>query len=419
MSPYDLPPDTAAAVGARHFRKLILIVAAIYFSVLAPQCLHQYITCLQAVPTEANVYNGLQQRATLTYYLLWFGVAALALAAASFRRTVWLSFYLCLLLAAETVAYIYYIPTQRHLYHPPILVDYLRFEPNPFVIAVPRPGVFGAVSHDQNHRRTTINEGKVPHPKLVYVFGGSTTYDWGNADADTWPTRLSQLLGPDFAVENYGVTAFSSVENMMQSLFAFRDTAPVCAVYYEGWNDVNKSHIKDLADDYSNFLYPALVRLLGLRPWPGFLERNSVLVAYAMSTIADPPQTTASEGDWHEQDLRVSKNYRDNIHLIAAIGKNFGVRVIFIPQILDYARYAKEETPQEVAFIWPKDMKKLMGLMNEDLASAAAQSQAYFLGTPLAEKWEDGDFLDHGHFSPKGSMKFATSIADDIRRICQ
>ena len=127
----------------------------------------------------------------------------------------------------------------------------------------------------------------------------------------------------------------------------------------------------------------------------------------------------ASEGNWHEQDLWLSRNYRDNIRLIAAIGKSFGVRVIFIPQILNYAAYAREETPEEVAYIWPKDMQKLMGLMNEDLASAAGQSQAYFLGTPLAEKWEDDDFLDHGHFTRKGSLKFASSIADDVRRICR
>ncbi len=64
-------------------------------------------------------------------------------------------------------------------------------------------------------------------------------------------------------------------------------------------------------------------------------------------------------------------------------------------------------------------MKKLLGFMKEDLASAAGQSQAYFMGTPLAENWEDGDFLDHGHFSRRGSMKFAMSIAADVRRICR
>jgi hypothetical protein len=418
MSQNSSPPDAVEA-GAKRFRKLILIIAASYFSVLAIQCAHQYISCLQAVPTDSNIYNGLQQRATLTYYLFWLGIAALALGAASVRKTTWLSSYLCLLLAAETVAYVYYIATERHLYHPPVMALYSRFEPHPFVIAVPRPGVFGGVTHDENHRRTTINERKVPHPKMIYVFGGSTTYDVGNVDANTWPTQLSRLLGPDFAVENYGVTAFDSAENMMQSLFAFRDTAPVCAVYYEGWNDVLKAHIKGLSNDYLNYEYPVLVELLALGPRPGFLERNSVLVALAMSIFASPRRPFALEGDLHEQDLRLSRLYRDNITLIAAIGKTFGVRVIFVPQILNYARYALDERPLGSANIWPKDMKKLMVLMNEDLALAAGQSQTYYLGAPLAEKWEDADFVDFGHFSSRGSMKFASSIAEDLRRICR
>jgi len=419
MSPTSLPPDLAAEAGAKRFRRLILIIAISYFSVLAIQCAHQYISCLQALPTEANIYNGLQQRATLTYYLFWLGIAALALGAASFRRTTWLSSYLCLLLAAETVGYVYYIVAQHHLYHPPVIALYSRFDPHPFVIAVPHPGVYGGVTHDENHRRTTINEGKVPNPKLIYVFGGSTTYDVGNLDANTWPTQLSRLLGADFAVQNYGVTAFDSVDNMMQSLFAFRDVAPVCAVYYEGWNDVIKSHVKDLSDDYSNYEYPIQVELLALGPKPGFLERNSVLVALAMSIFHSPRPPFANEGDLHEKDLRLSMLYRDNIRLIAAIGKTFGVRVIFIPQILNYERYARGEVSPGSSNIAPKDMKKFMGLMNEDLAIAAGQSQAYYLGVPLAEKWEESDFLDLGHFSPRGSLKFASSISEDIRRICQ
>jgi len=361
----------------------------------------------------------MQQRSTLIYYLFWLGVAALALGAASFRRTTWLSLYLCLLLIAETASYVYFFATHLHLYHPPIALMYSRFEPHPFVIAVPLPGIFGEVTHDENHRRTTINENKLPNPKLIYLFGGSTTYDAGNADADTWPTQLSRLLGPGFAVENFGIPAFSSVENMTQSLFAFRDVAPSCAVYYEGWNDLRMSHIKDLAVDYANYEYPALVGGLALGPHPGFLERNSVLAASIMSTFASPQPRILSQGNLGEKDPRLSTLYRDNIQLIAAIGKSFGVRVIFIPQILDYDRLTKDTRPTEVPYIIPKDMKKLMGLMNDDMTMAAGQSQAYFLGAPLAETWGNADFADEGHFNPTGALKFARSIAEDIRRICE
>jgi hypothetical protein len=51
---------------------------------------------------------------------------------------------------------------------------------------------------------------------------------------------------------------------------------------------------------------------------------------------------------------------------------------------VNYARFTGDDKPSSVPYIWDKDMKKFLGLMNEDLASAAGQSLAYFLGAPLA-----------------------------------
>ena len=117
--------------------------------------------------------------------------------------------------------------------------------------------------------------------------------------------------------------------------------------------------------------------------------------------------------------MRLSKIYRDNIRLIAAIGKTFGVRVIFIPQVLDYSRMTGDSIWGGEPFIKAKDMKKLMGLMNQDMAEAAGESQAYFLAAPLSETWTDGDFFDMGHFNPAGALKFAQSISQSVAKICQ
>ena len=142
------------------------------------------------------------------------------------------------------------------------------------------------LSHDANHRRTTVNEGKIAEPKLIYVFGGSTTYDVGNRDSDTWPSQLSRLLGPEYDVENYGVPGFSSMEALGQSLFAFRDAHVACAVYYEGWNDLRNAHMAGLQSDYSDYEILYLNRALLLQSKPGFLQRNSLALAYAASLLA-------------------------------------------------------------------------------------------------------------------------------------
>jgi len=413
-------PESLSESGAKQFRRLLLTVAAAYFVVLAVVCIKEYFAYTKVMAENSeDFYRGLREWATLTYYFIWCAISLLALVASLGKRTVWIAFYVCLVLFAETVSYVCFFATHLRLYQPPLRVLNARFEPHPFVIAIPNPGTFAGVTHDANHRRTTINEGKLAHPRFIYVFGGSTAYDVGNTDANTWPSQLSRLLGPGFDVENLALPAFSSVESMTQSLFAFRDSAPACAIYYQGWNDLRNSHVKDLAVDYSNFEYRNLYDSMPLSRPPGFLEAYSVTVAYFLSLFDPPPPPVASGEVSDQKDLRLSKIYRDNIRLIAAIGETFGVRVIFIPQILDYARMTGSTTWGGEPFIKAKDMKNLMGLMNQDMAEAAGESHAYFLGAPLSENWTDSDFLDMGHFSAAGARKFSLSISESVQKICQ
>lgn len=381
MHRHSSTDEAPAEAGARHFARLVQFLSATYFVVLSVVCIHQYYVYV-AVASEAHgkgIYVGMQEWATLTYYLLWLAISFVALSG-FWKPTVWLSFYMCLALIAETAAYVCFFASHLHLYSPIPARLYERFEPNPFVLALPRPGLFGPANHDLLHRRVTINEGKVSDPKLIYAFGGSTTYGT-DGDAETWPSQLSRLLGPQFAVENYGMLGYSSLENMMESLFAFRDAPPVCALYYEGWNDLKNSHVRDLANDYSNFEYPTMLESLLIGRHPGFLRRNSLFVSYFLSIFEPAPPPMAGGTISDAPDPALSKIYGQNIKLIAAIGATFGVREVFIPQILNYALLTGDSSKGE-RFIRAKDMKKLMGLLNRDLASAAAEFRPIFWVRP-------------------------------------
>src|SRR5258708_5743967 len=78
-----------------------------------------------------------------------------------------------------------------------------------------------SISHTSEGTR-----GKDPAPgslqgrTVVATFGGSTTYDIGAAEGDTWSDRLGETLGPDrFFIVNHGVPGYTTVEHLIQTVF--------------------------------------------------------------------------------------------------------------------------------------------------------------------------------------------------------
>src|SRR5262249_35798308 len=213
----------------------------------------------------------------------------------------------------------------------------------------------------------------------------------------------------------------TSLEALTQSLFAFREAHVSCAIYYEGWNDLRNAHMADLKPDYSTYEVPHLERVLLVGSNPGFLQRNSLALTYLMSLLSRSNDHRPLGYVSGEKDLRLSKIYRDNMRLVAAIGQSFGVSMIFIPQVVNNAALSRQPSDSEhlvQPYIRSTDMIHMIGYMNQDLAEAAAESNSYFLGAVEAEAWSSSDFVDQLHFSAKGSLKFAKAISDEVRKIC-
>ncbi len=407
-----------AAAGERRARQILLGV-----TIAAAASLSASLVCLWLYqPVGIHLYFETQRKATLAYLGGWLLVSLLATTAAFSRRTLIVSFYLVLLLSLEGASHVYYYLSTGAIYHPLSWKVIHQFDPHPLLVAIPHPNSFGGVSHDDQNRRTTVNEGKIANPKLIYVFGGSTTYDIANADAETWPSDLSRILGPGYEVQNYGVPAYTSNESMIQSLFMFRDSKPVCAIYYEGWNDLRYSHIKNLKSDYSDYHFHNQLRLLGVAHQPGALENNVLFIRLIVSlflpnTDVDPsPDQGVVSGD---KDPRLSKIYRDNMTLIADIARHFGVKPLFVPQVLNFAPSHLNHQWAWVPFLRTRDLPHLMQEMNKDTEQAARESGAVFIGASLAPNWTEADFYDDAHFNAAGSEKLARAIAGDVAANCR
>jgi lysophospholipase L1-like esterase len=104
--------------------------------------------------------------------------------------------------------------------------------------------------------------------------------------------------------------------------------------------------------------------------------------------------------------------------LIADIGRQFGVKVIFVPEMANYHRLTTDRIRGWLPLVRDKDIKSLLTAMDRDLARAAKESGAAYLGAPLDQDWVDADFTDDVHFSAAGARKFAQSLAPEVASLC-
>ena len=403
-----------ADAGERFFQRVLLAASLLVIAGLGLIAFY----LLQQPARPDNIYFELQRQASLVYLGFWASIALLGALLALMRRTQFLALYVLLLIAAEGAAHVYFYVHNRWVYHPLSPVLLTRFEPHPLLVGIPHPGSYGPVTHDEDHHRHSWNEGKSANPTLIATLGGSTTYDIGNADDATWASDLSKLLGKDYAVENLGVPGYSSLENLIQSLFAFRDRRPACAIYYVGWNDLHTAHVTGLRNDYSDYQLPSQIGNLAVGRRPGFFENNMLLLRMILSIFATPERHAQGQMSG-EADPRLAQIFSENMRLIADIDRHFGVKPIFVPQILNYARFKDAGSSGWIPLVPDKDVKSVMQALNQDLATVARETGTLFLDKPLSVAWQNSDFVDQGHFSAAGAKKFAEAIAGDVAANCR
>ena len=403
-----------ADAGERFFQRVLLAASLLVIAGLGLIAFY----LLQQPARPDNSYFELQRQASLVYLGFWASIALLGALLALMRRTQFLALYVLLLIAAEGAAHVYFYVHNRWVYHPLSPVLLTRFEPHPLLVGIPHPGSYGLVTHDEDHHRHSWNEGKSANPTLIATLGGSTTYDIGNADDATWASDLSKLLGKDYAVENLGVPGYSSLENLIQSLFAFRDRRPACAIYYVGWNDLHTAHVAGLRNDYSDYQLPSQIGNLAVGRRPGFFENNMLLLRMILSIFATPERHAQGQMSG-EADPRLSQIFSENMRLIADIDRHFGVKPIFVPQILNYARFKNAGSSGWIPLVPDKDVKTVMQALNQDLSTVARETGTLLLDKPLSVAWQNSDFVDQGHFSAAGAKKFAEAIAGDVAAHCR
>jgi lysophospholipase L1-like esterase len=261
---------------------------------------------------------------------------------------------------------------------------------------------------------------------VIALFGGSSTLDFVSPEGHSWPDQLERQLGPDrYAVINHGVSGYTTAEHVLQTAFyqeAF-GVAPDCALYYVGWNDLRNAHVAGLDPGYADWHLRTMVDAFearrAVRPWLSVSPTVSLLgrlAALAVDTVrpAPPPDGRASAAP----DPAFEAIYRRNIEAISAINRQRGVRTMWIGQVMNRAALTRDESGGWLPFVRDKDMWSLLARLNGIAREEAARLGDAYADIPV-DAFQPSDFSDEGHFTPAGSLKFATLLAPAARAACR
>ncbi|PKK90100.1 MAG: hypothetical protein CVV64_11315 [Candidatus Wallbacteria bacterium HGW-Wallbacteria-1] len=257
----------------------------------------------------------------------------------------------------------------------------------------------------------------------VAILGGSTVFGTGVTDSESWPALLQKKLGDKYAVINYGVPGYSTVENIIQMALIVPEVKPHIVIFYEGWNDIKNYHEKDLGVDYyahgisqySNLNIP----LFEYKEKIYTLQRTFVipLLIDKLKQTLFPPEIV-KDSISGIPDFFVDDIYSRNLRTLKVLSLNINARAVFVPQILNYSFYSASAGSRP----WTKHIKSssmfsLMTKFNEcmERAISSEDKNCVFFDSVLKIQWKPDDFLDEGHFSLAGGIKFSDSISVLIR----
>lgn len=254
----------------------------------------------------------------------------------------------------------------------------------------------------------------------IVTVGGSSTYDVGVSDCETWSAKLNDILGTSFKVRNLGVGGHSTAEHVAVAAFRLAQENPKVVVYYIGWNDAQSAHIRPMEPDYSNCHFPMLYQATRVNAdSSSFFATTALLkrLLFMTNFITSPTGNRRCAGTaGGEPDPELVSVYRRNIATLVTLTRRLGAEPVFVPQLLNPNRLTADRPYGWIPLIKDRDLPAFVDNLNREMAEQARSLGAHVLEDVLEVPWTDADFVDNGHFSHPGAEKFAAAVARGLRR---
>jgi len=308
----------------------------------------------------------------------------------------------------------------------PSIFSEAAFVFHPLLQRAPRPGY-----SDEKYTHTlagtrAVESGRescAPNSSIALV-GGSSTYGFPLAQGQTWADFVQGKLCKKHRVLNYGVPGFTTAEHVIQTALYLPARGIKCAVYFVGWNDLRNSFIPNLDPGYADFHLLSMAKYSRTENDRSFIATFK-LMKLLMSFVDVSPMPPAYDKTTLPRsgvDPELEKIYARNIRSIIALNKQHGIRTAFIGQLMNY--HALRGAPPGrrdggwMPILEDRGVPKAMDHFNEVLRAVAGRNGVPYL-EPRQSWLSPEDYVDTlGHFSARGSAKFADHVADFIESAC-
>lgn len=309
------------------------------------------------------------------------------------------------------------------------------FQFHPLLAGLPTPnysyitGDGRIFSHNSQGFRGEEITGWFDANKRIVAIGGSTTYDIGVSNNETWTYKLEKFIGENIKVLNMGVPGQSSAEHVVMTSLIAPYYKPDIILYYMGFNDLRNSHLSHLKTDYSDFHLLRQYGALGIVSIPFGIFATPFLTKYLLSKYFDTirivyDRTKPAKGIVSGKiDNRLLQIYERNIKTLIALSKSIGATPVFIPQVINNKAFIRGRNIDSwIPFIPVNDVPSINDAFNSKLVEMANDNGAYVIDDVLKMNCNEGYFGgkrdkdgDYVHFSSQGTTKFSEIITKQLK----
>ncbi len=284
---------------------------------------------------------------------------------------------------------------------------------------------FNSLGYRSPERPLANRAGKI----RIVCAGGSTTFDLlAPSDAATWPARLEvDLRGRGLPAEvwNAGFPGWTSLENVISLEIRDLDLQPDVVVLFQGVNDLQPATHQPFDAQYERGHAEISRRALGFELPPlRWIDRSlaAELLRDGMRGPRDPWQRLAPPRGASLRRRRIAPGavaaFERNVRSFIAVATSAGAKVLLVTQTIHPRRlqatadrrYLEQWYPDLVAAAAPGDLARL----NEVLRRLHQPTGSVRTLDAGDAPWQDEDFGDPLHFSPRGSARMAGLVASAL-----